>query len=309
MNKQTIGLISVIILLLALTFFQWSENNTVEEKLEKMQNTAAEEKAKLSSTQLQLESLKKHNTSIEQKLASEEQRLNEEVQKWKSLAQKNQSTAIVAEGPTATPVTDPAPEPKEGMSKLMSAALKQQQENEMNALKQRLRLSPDQEKSVRGFLNRQNAVAEQLVGKMFNGKLDKKTVQEASKDPINLKKELKAVLTPDQFTEYEKYETEKNQAMFEGAANMEMLQLSPVLGLNKHQQDQVLNALYQEYHTQHALNKDQEPTSPDLGKTIEGIMNRKRESLRPILTPDQFKLWESHLESQREMLKAFVPEK
>jgi hypothetical protein len=193
------------------------------------------------------------------------------------------------------------------MRKMIQAGIKQQAEAKLSALKLRLHLTEDQEAKVREVLDRQFGFAGEMASKMFEGKLSKEELAKANQKPPDLDAELKNILTPDQQTEYQAYKAEERQTQAQMMANIELAQLQPVLQLDQAQQDKVYAALYAQAEKQFSQAGNGLTPPTDAGKVIEQQFEDKKTALRSILTPQQFEAYEKHLNSQRDLIKAFMP--
>lgn len=190
----------------------------------------------------------------------------------------------------------------EAMGKMMKVAMQQQLEMRMGALKSRLRLTDEQEQKVRALLEEQFGTAGEMATKFFQGKLTKEESEKLKDSATERKTELKDILTPEQQTEYEKYEMEQRQVQAQMVANMELMQIQQMIQLGPEQQDQVYDVLYAQTEEQLRATDGAMHVSADW----EEQLNAKIRAIRAVLTPDQFATYEKFMESQREMFKAMM---
>lgn len=186
------------------------------------------------------------------------------------------------------------PEMPEAMKKAMELAGKNRLSAKLEALKVRLKLTPDQEARLRAILE-----AEQ-----------KKHLEFADwfrKDGLSSSEQIKQLLAPEQLESYQAYEEEERDSAYQSMANMELMQVQSLLQLSDEQKDKVFEALYNSQKSGLSP-KDangQEITDPKAA--VEKQMDARLDALRPILTPEQLQIYEKHLNSQKDMIKAFMP--
>ena len=177
------------------------------------------------------------------------------------------------------------------MSKIMSSVMKSQTEMKLAAMKSRLNLSPDQEKAFQDIMDKQSQLAQSMAQKMMDGASEddmKKAAQDQNvdKDALNLDKQLKNILSPDQQAEYANMQADDKKNQAETAANMELSSIQGTLQLSDDQKDKVFNVLMQ--------------TGPG------GTPEAKKAALQSVLTPQQFETYNKYLDSQAEMIKSFT---
>ena len=238
-------------------------------------------------------------------------------------SKKTVATAVAAKAAAAKAEAKPAESPVGGgfaalfgggdtnrsgaMRKMIQAGIKQQAEGKLSALKLRLHLTEDQEANVREALEKQFGFAGEMASKMFEGKLSKEELAKSSQKPPDLDAELKNILTPEQQSEYQQYKVEERQTQAQMLANIELAQLQPMLQLDQAQQDKVYAALYAQAEKQVSQGGNGMTPPTDVAKTLEQQFEDKKNALRAVLTPQQFEAYEKHLNSQRDLIKAFMP--
>jgi hypothetical protein len=192
-------------------------------------------------------------------------------------------------------------------SKVMKAAMQQQVDIKLSALKLRLHLTDEQEQLVRDIFERQYGVATEMTSKMLEGKLTKEDAAKSATATPNAKDELQQILSPEQWAEYEKYQTEERQTQAQMMANVELMQMQSMLQLSPQQQDQVFKILYDQATQQFAQSEGGTKVAADWQQELDKQFEAKKEALRSVLTPEQFASYEKFINSQRNMIKAFMP--
>ena len=200
-----------------------------------------------------------------------------------------------------------APDMKERMAKIMVAAVKQQTEAKIGALKARINLTDDEEKAIRDIMGKAADHQADLAQKMMAGQLSqddlKKSVADKKADDAAVDQQIQNVLTPAQYIDYQnaKNDDKKNQAQLQ--ANAEMMQVQSSLQLTDDQKNQVFTALYSGYAAQAGVDGVKQPYD-DLD--IDGQMEAKKAAMQAVLTPDQFATYCKFVDSQKQMFKAIL---
>lgn len=189
------------------------------------------------------------------------------------------------------------------IAKFMKMNHANQIETQIAALKLRLHLTDAQEKTLRDILVAQQNITNSAMEKMMEGKPSSQEMEALTQSKQDSETQLKQLLTPEQTVEYEKYRTEQKQLQSEMIANMQLVQLQQTLNLNSTQQDQIFKILYQ-------LNQETSKTegTPALPNNFQEQQRAKKEALRSILTPEQFKIYEQQLDFQRQMMETLSKE-
>ncbi len=193
------------------------------------------------------------------------------------------------------------------MSQMMKAAMQQQVDMRVSALKLRLGLTPEQEQSVRALFDKQFGMGAEVASKMFQGKLPKEEMKKMSVNPVDVEGEMKNLLTPEQYAEYEQYQNEERHNQAEMMANVQLGQLQGMLQLSEDQKDKVFDIIYQQGGQQFDPALHKQTNAANWQEVWGQQKEKKKESLRSVLTPEQMQIYEQHLESQRQMIKAFLP--
>jgi hypothetical protein len=212
-----------------------------------------------------------------------------------------QSAGAPAPAAPANPFATPA------MVGMMKARFAQQREQRLAMLKARLHLTPEQEAEVKAAMDEEGKLADDMAAKFMAGE---KVDMKAAGDLRNMKsvdQALDTVLTPDQKTAYQQMKTDEKNSAAEMSASVEMNQVSPMLGLNDTQKDQVESALYQ---------VQLQPPDPGAASNpvavAEAREKAKEDALAKILTPDQLATYrqqaQSQLQMQQAMMQRFMPQ-
>jgi len=201
-----------------------------------------------------------------------------------------------------------APDMKERMAKMLSAAVKQQTEQKMGALKARVtNLSDDEEKAIRDILDKDADYQAGLSSKMMAGQLSPDDVRKAAAErktrDTATDQQIQNVLTPAQYIDYQnaKNDDKKNQAQMQ--ANAEMAQVQSSLQLSDDQKDKVFTALYSGFAAQVGVDGAKQPFD-DLD--VDGQMDAKKAAMQAVLTPEQFATYSKFVDSQKQMYKAIL---
>ena len=196
------------------------------------------------------------------------------------------------------------PEMKEVFAKMeeeRKVAQDRKIDERLAALKSRLKLTPDQEAKVRALLESSPEMG--LGGLPFfksmktssDGKSGGVALGAAASvggDPANAAKlddQIAALLSPDQQEDFTAFQQEQRENKVEIATNREMAQLQQQLTLTPEQKDQAFQAL--------GDSARKEAENPQKGfdpAAIEAAKQARMDALRPILTPEQMKSYESN---------------
>ena len=193
-----------------------------------------------------------------------------------------------------------------GMSKMVAVAARQQADRKLAALKTRLHLTDEQAAAVEELLKKQTDRQVEMASKMFEGKLTQEDM--ASQPKLDFDGQLKSMLSPDQWTGYQQYKTEEQQRQVQMASQAEMMQISSMLQLSDQQREQVSSVLQQQYQQYITQQSDSSLPTTDSAKLVDQMFESKKEALRSVLTADQMQSYEKFIESQREMVRSFMPQ-
>ena len=168
------------------------------------------------------------------------------------------------------------------------------------ALKTRLNLTPDQEAKLRALL--ENSPEMGLGGLPFmttNVSRDGKggavsigagvATSSDNANGANFEEQLAALLSPEQRDEFTTFQQEQRENRVEIATNREMAQLQQQLTLTPEQKDQAFQAL-----GDIARKEAENPQRGFDPAAMEAAKQARTDALRPILTPEQMKAYESN---------------
>lgn len=213
-------------------------------------------------------------------------------------------TELAKPEPKSSRAGDQAAAPRRaGMGKMIAVAVRQQAELKLAALKSRLRLTDEQAAAVQELLKKQADQQAEIASKMYDGKLTAEDMSSGVK--LNFDDQLKQILTPEQWTDYQQYKTDEQRQQVQLATQAELMQLSPVLQLSAQQQEQVTSILQQQY--QQYIGQQGASSVPVSGNW-EQMLDAKKEALRAVLTTEQLQNYEKFIENQREMIKSMMPQ-
>ncbi len=256
----------------------------------------------------QLERAQKQITKLEAdnlRLADRVQALSQQTSATATASPANPAKPTVARNPLAALFGDQGGtnEASKAMRGMMQAAMKQQLEGKVRALRTRLELSPEQEASVRDLLERQLDAGRAMTEKVLAGNATAEDLAAAGQQPPPSNDQIKALLTPDQqqaFDDFQKEEIRNNARL---VANAELLQMQGALGLSESQQDAVYQALYSA--TEQQLGGG--AGGPVQAMDFRGNLERKLASLRGVLSPEQLKSYEELQLQQLKLIEAMLP--
>jgi hypothetical protein len=163
-----------------------------------------------------------------------------------------------------------------------------QAQQRMFLLKTRLKLTPDQEATVKAAMDADQKARRELGRQIFQqgGKIDPQAAANAN----TLDKTLAAVLTPAQQTAYQQVQNDEKVSRADTSATTQVNQVAPLLQLSDTQKDQVFNALYQVQLT--APEPSSLMTNPNAAQVIQTQAQATQAALAKVLTPDQMALYQ-----------------
>lgn len=249
-----------------------------------------------------------------EQLRSEKSAAEQQLEKVR--AELDQQLAKAAEIKTAP--ANPTADKSQFFNNIVKGQMTRMNENKILALKSRLNLTPAQEAQIKEILDQEATRNEEMTRKMFAGeKVDMKAMAEQMPKIKSLDQELGTILTPEQKTEYEVMKKEEKVKQIETLATFELNQISPVLGLNKEQEDQFFQAITgveQELNTPEGKKKyelEGESDRKNPNAYLELRQRAKLDAVSKVLTPSQLEVYRKQLESQsqmhRELMNKFTP--
>ena len=208
-------------------------------------------------------------------------------------------------GPDAPDVN--APDMKDRMATMMSAAVKQQIELKMGAIKSRLNLTDDEEKAIRALFEKEADYESGLGQKMLSGQLSaddlKKSVADKKARDAAIDQQIQGIVTPAQYIDYQNAQNDTKKSQAQMQANAEMMQVQSSLQLTDDQKDKVYTALYSGFAQQAGVD-GAKPAYDDLD--IDGQFEAKKAAMQAVLTPDQYATYVKFVDSQKQMYKAIL---
>ncbi len=218
--------------------------------------------------------------------------------RYKLLQRGESRTNSGLELPNALPAATQPSNHAAGLSNTTQAVVQQQVQMRLSAMKSRLKLTDDQERSVRAVLEKKFALAGELSVSMTEGTVSKEEMEKVDRAIHDLDQQLKGVLTPEQWANYEAWQVEERQTQARLAANVELLQMQPVLQFNQAQRDQVLQILTRLHEQQLAKSYDGLKIPVDWEQQLADI----KDALQPVLTPAQASGLRKWLDLQRAII-------
>ena len=248
-------------------------------------------------------------TQAGQQAKSETDAMSAQIQQLTSTKDdlQKQVDDLKSNSPSA-PASGPA-NPMVGMAGMMKAGMAQHYEEQLLMLESRLHLTPEQIAAVKASMDAEGKRGEEMAAKMFSGgKIDPQAMADL-KNFKSVDQTLKAILTPEQQTEYAQMQTDQKNSAAETMASVQMNQLAPLLQLSDSQKDQVYSALAQsQVDTQDpSWIKNNVPNgATDPVAIMEAQAQAKEAALAKILSPDQLATYHQQAQSQLDMQKAIM---
>jgi RNA polymerase sigma factor (sigma-70 family) len=272
---------------------QQAESSTQPEELSSMSNevqslrTASADKA-------ELERLRQWQAQTEPELLR--------LRGMAGVARKANAEAEQLRAQLARQTTEAAANPVSGaMADAMKKAFEQQVDGKLSRLVASLQLTPEQTQAARGILSKQAEAMSTGMQQVFSGKYDKEELIRMGKDAGNPDAQIKALLTPEQKTQYPKYQEEEAAFNARMVANNELLQLQSTLGLSSDQEDRAFAALYQMSVDQ--LTGRAKPTSANQAEAMQWMLDQKAKTLEPILTSEQMQKYQQQQAIQSKLVQ------
>lgn len=169
----------------------------------------------------------------------------------------------------------------------------------------RLNLSPEQEKALREYFEKETAA-------ISNYALNKESV--SSDDLPSERDFMKGLLSESQYLEYQKLRDDAVSSVYETIAHTELMQMQDLFELSEDQKDRIYTAIYE------AESKPTDSTdftgvdgSIDLDPTmiLKKRLEKRLEALRDVLSPEQLDIYRQYAEkqvaAQEKMMKVMKP--
>lgn len=186
----------------------------------------------------------------------------------------------------------------------MKSATRKQLDGKLAALKTRLKLTDSQVSELNAAIQRD--VDSSAKHNPFQPGGQPVSPDAAASSEPGFEETLSKTLTPEQQQEYKTYQAEEKSSQIEMMANMELMQLQTTVSLSEEQKDKAFQAFSQEAQRTSDPQSYQTGGTIDTNTIIDQQMQRKKEALRGILTPEQFAIYEKQLAAQQEMTKKML---
>jgi hypothetical protein len=186
-----------------------------------------------------------------------------------------------------------------GIARTTQAVVQEQVATKLAAMKSRLRLTDDQERAVRVPLEKKLGLAGELSTRMTSGVLSRDDMDTAERALRQFEEQIQGAMTPDQRAEYEGWQVEQRHTQAQLVANVEVMELQPVLQLTQDQRAQVLQLLTHLHEQQLAQTYDGLKVPSDWEQQLAAI----GDTLRPILRAEQLPGLGKWLDLQRETIR------
>lgn len=259
-------------------------------KLEATQSTVSQQNAEIQRLQTQI-------TQAETGRLADRKEQDVLLRKIVGLEEKLKGTAPAQ--PAANPVLAMA-----------AGFLKQRGESQIEALKTRLNLTPEQEAELKRHFDESAKFQEEITNALLSGKkLSGEEMKQRASSQVTLDAMLKKLLNPDQLKSYQEYQKVEKAEQSELSAHYKMNEISSMFALDEDQKDKIYGVFY-----------DQQDFKPELKgvepQQIPVESGRQRHEhvkgqLKTILTPEQLETWskreEAQMKAQQEMIQKFLP--
>jgi hypothetical protein len=191
------------------------------------------------------------------------------------------------------------------MSTFMKAALHQRIDSRIETLRTKIDLSFIQEQTLREIWTKDVEAQEDAAMKVLSGKLSEQDAKQIEQKALNVSEQIKRALTPEQWHDFQEFEKEERAGMARLVADAELAQLQEVMPLSQDTQVKVLAVFVQ--HAEKQFDDSQQPGGRARAMNWEHQLSAKKEAMRTVLTSNEFKTYEKHLEGQAQLIKPFLP--
>ena len=189
------------------------------------------------------------------------------------------------------------------MAGSMKTAMTQQVQGRLSRLDASLHLRPDQMLAASNILMRQADLMSVGMQQTFSGKYDQDEIKRLAKASGDPDTQIKALLTPDQATNYPAYQQAEAAHNASLSANMDLLQLETSLGLTSDQLDPVYAALYSVSFNQITGNAKPPANLHGITDVMQWTLDQKVAALEPVLTPSQLETYRQQQAEQAKLMK------
>jgi hypothetical protein len=163
-----------------------------------------------------------------------------------------------------------------------------QAQQRMFLLKTRLKLTPEQEATIKAAMDADQKARRDLMRQMFQngGKIDPAAAASANTLDATLAK----TLTPAQMTQYQQVQADEKASRADTSTNTQINQIAPLLQLSDSQKDQVYSALYPvSLNTPDPMSLMTNPNAPTI---IQQQAAATQAALAKVLSTDQMALYQ-----------------
>ena len=204
----------------------------------------------------------------------------------------------------------PAQPASNPMLAMAAGFLKQRGESQIEALKTRLNLTPEQEAELKRHFEEAAKFQEEITNAMLSGKkLSSEEMKQRASSQVSLDEMLKKLLNPDQLKSYQEFQKVEKAEQSELSAHFKMNEISSMFALDEDQKDKIYGVFY-----------DQQSFKPELKGVVPQQIPMEAErqrheyvkgQLKSILTPEQLETWskrqEAQMKAQQEMMQKLLP--
>ncbi|MGI8603806.1 MAG: hypothetical protein ACR2OZ_12530 [Verrucomicrobiales bacterium] len=239
-----------------------------------------------------------------------------------ALRQELQATQAAAAKPSEPspagpePVPAPASSEKEGESKkfgeMIKAVGQSQTKAQMDAkiarLKERLKLTPEQEANLTNVITERTAEMWKSLERMFEGNGEPADFGKLVRLQLGtLPEEVEGLLTAEQKIEYDHFKQEERGNRIEMRASAELLGLQGAGGLTPDQKDQAFAQLSEFAATEEDVDWNKIQSADEVRTFFDQSIAKRLDGMRSILTEPQMKTYESQMQMQRDVITRLVP--
>ncbi|HTI70616.1 MAG TPA: hypothetical protein VMF06_11660 [Candidatus Limnocylindria bacterium] len=255
--------------------------------------------AKLAAADAKLADLQAENVRLRGKLAGQTVASNSAARKKPNTGAGAMADMISALGGGGETNGEPS-----ALQQMIQAQMETQINGQIAQMKSRLNLTPEQETSIRLFLQNQMKAGSELGMKMLSGSATQEEIEAAQKTVSGVT-DINLLLSPEQRVEYTKMQTEEKQNGARLMANQNLLQVQSTLGLTQEQQDKLYSVFYDSAFSTLGGNSGGEgqASSP---LDLRGRMEKEVAAMKGILTPEQIDQYRALQEQQINMVESIM---
>ena len=226
----------------------------------------------------------------------------------------DQSTARAAEAAAAAKLTTPAPEGEKKkkftdmLKEIGKSQMKSQLDGKVASLKDRLRLTPEQEAKVKELVGQEGEQMVKALERFVDGEGQAGDFAKIARfQKGDLPASVEAILTSEQKPAYAAFEAEEKANRIEMKANAELLGLQSAGGLSPEQKDQAFAQLSQLAMREEEMDLDSLSDSDAVLGFIDDAIQKRLTAMKTILNDSQMEIYQRQVEMQRQMMSQFIP--